>query len=33
VCASIANLPKLRSGHAARANDVAIWRLARSLHL
>jgi len=31
--ASIAALPSLRSGHATRSNNVAIWRFARHLHL
>jgi len=31
--AKAAALPSLRSGYAARSNNVAIWRLARSLQL
>jgi len=31
--ASIAALPSLRSDHAARWNNIAIWRPARPLHL
>jgi len=31
--AGIAALPSLRSGYAARSNNVAIWRPARPLHL
>jgi len=31
--AKFAALPKLRSNHEARSNNVAIWRLARPLYL